>query len=117
MLALIKNINLGLAFLLELALLASFGYWGFTTNWGMIARFGLGLGVPVVVAIIWGCFEAPRATWPLPEPWHLLLKLALFGLGVAALFLAGRRGTGIAFAIIIVINIILAYAWGQETHA
>lgn len=113
MLALIKNINLGLAFFLELALLASFGYWGFTTNWGAIARFGLGLGVPVLVAIIWGCFEAPRANWPLPEPWHLLLKLALFGLGVAALFVAGRRELSITFAVIFIINTILAYVWAQ----
>lgn len=115
MLALIKNINLGLAFLLELCLLGALGYWGFTTNWGTLARFGLGLGIPVLVAIIWGCFEAPRATWPLPEPWHLLLKLALFGMGAAALFAAGRREIGMAFAVIVILNIILAYAWGQES--
>lgn len=117
MFAFIKNVNLAVAFLLELCLLAAFCYWGFSTNWGIIARIGIGIGVPVLVAIIWGCFEAPRAAWPLPEPWHLLVKLALFGLGSAALCAAGRWKLGLSFTVIFLISMALAYAWGQEHGA
>lgn len=43
----LKNINLALAFLLELCMLAALGYWGFTPDQGLAIRVGAGVGVPV----------------------------------------------------------------------
>ena len=64
---LLKNINLALAFLLELCMLAALGYWGFTLDQGLAIRVGAGLGVPLLAAVIWGVLMAPRAAIPLAD--------------------------------------------------
>jgi hypothetical protein len=103
----IKNTNLALAFLLELAMLAAFGYWGFQTGDGTLTKIVLGIGVPIIVIILWGLFEAPRAYRPLPQPWHFILKVILFGGAVVALFAAGRSDLGWIFAGLLIVNAIL----------
>lgn len=103
----IKNTNLALAFLLELAMLAAYGYWGFQTGDGTFVKIVLGIGVPIVVIILWGLFEAPRAYRPLPQPWHFILKVVLFGISVVALFAAGRTDLALVFAALLIINALL----------
>jgi hypothetical protein len=44
------------------------GYWGFKTCGGTIAKMGLGIGAPLVAAVVWGAFVSPRAPVPLPVP-------------------------------------------------
>src|SRR5438132_8758669 len=104
---LLKNINLALAFLLELCMLAALGYWGFTLDQGLAVRVGAGLGVPIVVAAVWGMWMAPRASNRLQGPLHLILELILFGLAIAALYTAGRPWLALAFGIVYVINLVL----------
>ena len=110
---LLKNINLALAFLLELCMLAALGYWGFTLDQGLAIRVGAGLGVPLLAAVVWGVLLAPRASNRLQEPLHMILELIIFGLAIAALYAAGRPGLALAFAIVYLINLVLRYAWGQ----
>ena len=102
--AAIAMVNLGLRFLLELCLLAALGYWGFRVGQGPVARFALGLGAPLVVAVVWGLFMAPKATVPLPGPLHLAGEIALFGLGAAALFAAGQPRLAVLFAAAAIVN-------------
>jgi Protein of unknown function (DUF2568) len=47
-----KDANLALAFLLELCALAGLGYWGFVTGGGLPAKIGLGVGVPLLAAVL-----------------------------------------------------------------
>ena len=51
--------NEGLAFLLELMMLAVLAWWGATIGSGVAARVLLGIGVPIAAAAIWGVFAAP----------------------------------------------------------
>jgi len=111
--AILKNVNLAMAFLLELCMLAALGYWGFTLDQGLAVRVGAGLGVPILVAVMWGLLLAPRASNRLQEPLHLILELLLFGLAIAALYAAGRPWLALAFGLVYAINVILRYAWGQ----
>ena len=113
MIAILKSTNLALAFLLELALLAAFAYWGFQSGGGTLGKVLLGIGVPVLVAVIWGIFMAPNSTRHLQGGAYLVLKAILFGLGVAALAAAGRTTLGLVFAVVVVINTILLYVWRQ----
>ena len=53
-----KALNLALKFLLELAALAAFGLWGASITSGVVAVM-LAIGLPVIVAILWGVFAAP----------------------------------------------------------
>ena len=52
----LKYANLALAFFLELCALAALGYWGFVTGEGLPARIGLGVGAPLLAAVLWGAF-------------------------------------------------------------
>jgi hypothetical protein len=110
---LLKMINLALMFLLELCMLAALGYWGFTLDQGLAIRVGAGLGAPLLAAVMWGMWMAPKAARPLPEPWHLLLELLIFGLAIAALYAAGRPQLALAFGIVYTVNVVLRYAWGR----
>ena len=109
----LKYANLALAFLLELCALAALGYWGFVTAGGLPAKIGLGVGVPLLAAVLWGVFESPRASLPLPAPWHLLFALAFFGCAAAALYAAGRARVALVFALAVILNQVPAYVWGQ----
>ena len=110
---LLKNINLALAFLLELCMLAALGYWGFTLDQGFIIRIIAGLGAPLLAAVIWGLWMAPKAAKRLREPLHLIGELILFGLAIAALYAAGQPRLALIFGLVYAINVILRYAWRQ----
>jgi hypothetical protein len=54
--------NLTVAFLLELCALAALGYWGFRTASGPAAKAALGIGAPLLAAVLWGLFAAPSSS-------------------------------------------------------
>jgi len=113
LLTIIKNANLALAFFLELGVLVALGYWGFQAGQTTIARIGLGIGAPVVAIVVWGLFGAPKAVWHLNGTARLILQVVFFGSAAVALFVSGQRVLGVAFALVFVLNSILAYVWAQ----
>lgn len=112
---LLKSANLGLAFFLELGVLVALGYWGFQTGQGTLGQIALGIGLPVIAIGVWAVLGAPKSTRRLRGPWLLLLRIVFFGGGAVALYAAGQQIIGIAFAVVAAINLILMYAWGQDT--
>jgi hypothetical protein len=90
-LELIKVINLALRFLLELCALVALGYWGFKTGSRAITKIGLGIGAPLLVAVVWGTFLSPQALVQLPELLVLILQVLVFGSAAAALVATGHR--------------------------
>ncbi len=72
----IQSANLALRFLLELCLLAALANWGFQAGSGWLAKIGLGLGAPLLAAVIWGIFISPKADVPLPVAWWLLVQVS-----------------------------------------
>jgi hypothetical protein len=113
MLELIKGANLVLRFLLELCVLGALGYWGFKTGGGLLAKIALGIGAPLVAAVVWGTFVSPQA--PVRLPWILVLGLQMlvFGSAAAGLAVTGHRSLALVFVVVVVINAILMYVWGQ----
>ena len=110
---LIKGANLALRFLLELCALGALGYWGFNTGGGAVAKITLGIGAPLVAAIVWGTFLSPRAAVALPGPLVLLLQALVFAAGAAVLAATGHPKLALAFGVIVVVNAVLMYVWGQ----
>jgi len=111
----LKVVNLGLAFLLELCVLAALAYWGFQVASDLPLKIVLGIGAPLVVAVIWGRYMAPTSKTRLSGSRYRLVKLIIFGVAAIALALAGQVTLAIIFAIVSVINQILLMAWNQET--
>ncbi|HET6872368.1 MAG TPA: YrdB family protein, partial [Sporolactobacillaceae bacterium] len=73
----------------------------------------LGIVIPLIIASVWGTFGAPKAAMLLTGWNHLLLEVAVFGLGVLALIYVGKIRLAILFGVILVINKILIYIWHQ----
>jgi hypothetical protein len=109
----LKGLNLLVRFLLELCMLAAVAYWGFKTHSGWIMKIILGIGLPLLIAVLWGMFLAPKATQPLRGVTREFLELTLFGLGAVALFASGRANLGWIYIVILVINKVLLALWKQ----
>ena len=107
-----KQLNLVVKFLLELAALAAFGLWGASIASGVWAVL-LAIGLPVVVAILWGRFAAPRARRQLPLRLRAPFELAVFALAALALWQAGSLAWAAAFAVIAAVNAALLTVFDQ----
>jgi len=94
-------------------MLAALGYWRFQTGQGLLARVGLGIGVPLLAEVIWVLVGAPGSLWQLHDPWHLFLEVGVFGAAAVALFAAGWRGLSVALVLAFVLNRVLMYIWAQ----
>ena len=112
----LKWINLGVRFLLELCMLAAVGYWGFKTGSGWSLKILLGIGAPLLIAVIWGTFVAPKASHPLHGFTLLALEAALFGSGVVALIATKNYSLAWGFAVIMIVNRILMFVMEAITQ-
>lgn len=113
MLDAVKSANLGVRFALEICMLAALCYWGIRAGQGFIGKLALGIGAPLLAAVIWGLFIAPKATWPPPTGIWLALQVVLFGAAVLSLFATGHPLLGLVLAILVIVNGALMAAWGQ----
>jgi hypothetical protein len=113
--AALKLANLALSFLLELAMLAAFAYWGFHTSTDGILRIVLGIGAPLIAIVVWGIFLAPRSSKRLTGIQQLILATIIFGLAVIALVVADRPDLGVVLGVAFIINRILIAIWKQDT--
>ena len=107
-----KQLNLAVKFLLELAALAAFGLWGASIASGVGAVL-LAIGLPVVAAILWGRFAAPRARRRLPLRLRAPFELGVFALAALALWHAESLAWGAVFAVIAVVNAALLSVFDQ----
>jgi len=85
----LRGVTLTVRFLCELAMLAALAYWGFTVGDGAGA-WVLGVGAPLLAAVVWGAWVAPKAGWPVPIPTRVVIELVLFGAAVGGLAVAGQ---------------------------
>jgi len=96
--------NLLLRFLLELCMLGAVAYWGFETGDGAAMQALLGVGAPLLMAVVWGVFISPKATIPLrPVPW-VALQAVLFGSAAVALATFASHELAVAFLAIVAAN-------------
>jgi hypothetical protein len=109
----LKMINAGLAFFLELAMLAAFAYWGFYGDKSVLTKWALGIGLPLVVAAVWGILLAPQAAYRLNITGGAILSLILFLLAAVALYQTQHHTLAIVFAVLAIINQTLMVLWKQ----
>ena len=107
-----RQANLVLKFLLELAALAAFGLWGASAAGGAAAVL-LAIGLPVAAAVLWGTFAAPRARRRLSLSLRAPFELGVFALAALALWAAESAALGLAFAAVAAANALLLTGFGQ----
>jgi hypothetical protein len=65
--------------------------------------------------VLWSLFGAPGATYALHGAVRIVFECGWFGLGVAALWAAGRTAPAAVFAILFVLNTVLSRVWHQQS--
>jgi Protein of unknown function (DUF2568) len=100
--------NEALAFVMELLALGGLAWWGADAGGGLAAKVLLGAGAPILAAVAWGLFAAPRARFEVPLAAVLAVKAVVFGLAAGGVWAIGRPQLAIAFAVIAIINTAVA---------
>jgi hypothetical protein len=112
--SILKALNLGVRFFLELCLLGALGWVGFQLGGPTLGKIVLAIVLPLIAAAIWGMFIAPRATIAVPYWLWLVIQALLFGFAVAGLAVVGQRPLAIGFGLAVVVNIVLVHIWRQR---
>ncbi|HEY9227856.1 MAG TPA: YrdB family protein [Gemmatimonadaceae bacterium] len=111
--AALRVINLGVRFLLELAALAIFGYWGATLAAGVVLRTTAAVVLPLAVAVCWGIFISPKARVPTGRLGRAGLGLLVFLAAAAALYTRGHVAPAATFAVVAVASSVILYILPQ----
>ncbi len=85
-----RGLNLGLRFILEVCALAALAYGGWHLPGPAWLRVLLAIALPLIAAVIWARWVAPKASHPIPDPQRLIPEWIVFGGAVVALILTGH---------------------------
>ncbi len=102
------NANDVVAFFVELAALALLGLWGYRAGGAVWAQVLLGIALPLLAAILWGLFAAPRAQFR-GRRTTLVVKVVVLGAAVLAGFFVLPLGWALVCAAVVVVNLVLMY--------
>jgi Protein of unknown function (DUF2568) len=107
--AAVKAINLGVRFTLELCALAALAAWGWQLAEAAWARTLLAIAAPLVAAVAWGAWVAPKAARRLPDPARLAVEALVFAGATAALLSMHHVALALALVLVYVINVVLLF--------
>jgi hypothetical protein len=100
----VRMVNLGLRFLLELAALAALAYGGWHIPGPTWSRILLAIALPLLGAIVWARWVAPKASHPIPDPQRLIPEWCVFGGATVALALTGHPLLAAVLAVLAAAN-------------
>jgi len=110
---LLKSINLGIRFILEISTLIAVGMYGFSLSQNVSLRVIFASVIPVIIAVVWGIFVAPKAPHHIKLPWRLIMEITIFGIATLALIKTNHSLLAMIFAITVIVNQILLFMWRQ----
>ena len=108
-------LNLAVRFLLEIWALISTGIWGWqqSENW---PKFVLGLGIPFILAAVWGTFAVPddpsrsgNAPVPVPGYLRLVIELIIFSIAIWALYDLGYSKLSWIMGLMVFVHYVISY--------
>ena len=102
------NANDVVAFLVEIAVLILLAWAGAQVDGPTVVRVALAVALPLVAAVMWGLFAAPRA--PIRSvPLQRATMVLFLGAGVAAGYLVLPGAWAVAFMVVVLVNTALMY--------
>jgi len=102
------NANDVVAFFVEIGALALLASAGAGVDGPMALRVALAIALPVVAAVLWGLFAAPRARIR-SVPLQLATKVLVLGAGVVAGHLVLPGALAVTFMVVVLVNTVLMY--------
>jgi hypothetical protein len=111
-------VNLALRFLLELAGFAGAGLavYAWTDGAAGALRWILAIVAALVVIGLWGFVVAPRRQNGLSQAQKDVIGSVLLLVIAGALALAGQALLGIGFAVLVILNVVLLFVFGQDAR-
>lgn len=109
----IKSANLLLAFLMELVALGVLAYYGYRTGQGTVFKICLSIGYPLILAVVWGAFLSPKASFEPPIEIKMLLQFIVFSIIAYLLYLLRHTTLAYTFLSVVVVNFVLIIIWKQ----
>jgi hypothetical protein len=115
-----RALNLALRFALEVCALAALAYGGWHVPGPIWFRILLAVALPLVAAIVWGRWVAPKASHPIPDPQRLIPEWVVFGGATVALAATGHPILAALLAVLAAANRVALWrlntGTGGETH-
>lgn len=104
----LKFIDMGLTFGLEIVMILGYFVIGFAIDAPPVLDWAVAIALPVYAGLRWGIFVAPKAKHRLPQPWRILYELKLMMISAMALYVGGWTKVATVFMACIVIHISLS---------
>ncbi|WP_448698987.1 YrdB family protein [Mucilaginibacter sp. AW1-3] len=111
----LKAINKFVIFLLEVSMLLALGYWGFHSFKTLLLQYLFGIGTPVLAAVLWGIFAAPKSEQQLRLPYRVAFSIVMFCASGCLLYQSGATGYAITLMIVAVLTESLALVLERDT--
>jgi hypothetical protein len=88
-------------------MLIALSYCGFQYPENIILKSLLMILLPMIAAVLWGFFAAPKSGRRLRQPYRMFFAMMIFGVAVFLLYESGITTLAIVFAVLVVINQLL----------
>lgn len=111
MLQAVQSLTLAVRFLVEVAALVAYAWWGWTLPASLQVRLLAAIGTPVVAAVVWGLLAAPKAPVHLAPALVVAVQVVVLGGGVAALASAGRTTLAVILGVVALVDGVLLAWW------
>lgn len=109
----LKNINLLIAFLLEVCMVISYGYWGFHLHANNLVKGIVGVVAPLAIVALWGFFAAPNSSTQLHQPLLTIFQFSIFFVAAALLYFSRQPLFASILLITWIVSTTLAIVWRQ----
>lgn len=105
----LRYINYLLAFGLELVLIFSVAFWGYSSGKTTLTKWAFAIILFVAVAALWGIYAAPKSFMRIRFPWLNLFKIAMFSLGTLAFIGLEKTRFAVIYSILSIISVAISY--------
>ncbi|AGZ45340.1 YrdB family protein [Actinoplanes friuliensis] len=110
-----RAINLLLRFVLELCALAALAYAGWQLPGAVWLRLLAAIALPLVAALVWAQWVAPKARRPVADPLRLVPEWVVFGGATVALAVTGHVILAGLLAVLAAANRLALHLLGAPT--
>jgi uncharacterized membrane protein len=100
----VQQLNLAIRFVLELCMLAAYGYWGSHFGDSTGANVTAAVLAVAVAAAVWGAFVSPKAAIKVSEPVRWAIEGLLFAGAAVGLVVEHHAVLGIALLVVALAN-------------
>ncbi len=104
-------LTLATRFLVEIAALVAYAWWGWRLPTTLPVRLLAAIGAPVAFAVVWGVLVAPKAPVQLATPLLVAVQVVAIGGAVAALVSAGKVTPAVVLGLVAPVDGALLAWW------